>query len=439
MKVKIKPALSDRRISSQARTTQRQLSLAISAVRTKQERDLTLNLGLVIDVSGSMAGKPLDAVKQAAIAIIKELHPGDHLSLITFNHQANTVVQNQLVQNVSQIETQINQLVADGGTALDEGLKLGIKEVATGRRNTVSQIFLLTDGDNEDGDNRRCLKLAQLASDYNITIHALGLGKSWNQDILETIGDRTRGSLTYIEQPEMAIAAFKQLFQRLQSVGLINGYLTLELMPGVRLAELKPLAQVYPTTIELPVTIAGNRIELSIGDLMTNPEKVILVNLYLNQLTPGKHSIATVQVTYDDPALGRNNLQSLPIPVYVEAQTNYQSQVNQQVQKSILTLAKYRQAKIAEAKLLPEALSQAETMGDLVSGDEVLRERQNAIMLLQSAANTALQLKDTIGAAVLQDSVTKLQEGLELSKAEKKKILLVSKTIFSDCSLSINS
>jgi Ca-activated chloride channel family protein len=60
-------------------------------------------------------------------------------------------------------------------------------------------------------------------------------------------------------------------------------------------------------------------------------------------------------------------------------------------------------------------------------------------MLLQSAANTALQLKDTIGAAVLQNSVTKLQEGLELSKAEKKKMLLVSKTIFSDCSLSINS
>ncbi len=413
MKVQIIPTLSDRNIDAQARSSQRQLALAISAVKTEQEQDLTLNLCLVLDISGSMAGKPLETVKQAAIAIIKELHPGDHISLVVFNHQATTIIKNQLVQNISEIEEKIDNLVADGGTALDEGMKLGIKEVARGRRNTVSQIFLLTDGENEHGNNQRCLKLAKLASESSVTINTLGFGENWNQDVLETIADSAKGTLAYIDKSETAIQEFKKLFVRLQSVGLTNGRLNIELMPGVRLAEFKPIAQVFPETVELPVTPEGNFIGLRLGDLMTNPEKVILVNLYINQLPPEQHSIATIQVTYDDPALGKNNLNSLPIHIYVEAQTNYQSQFNEQVQKSILILAKYRQTKIAEVKLL--------------QGD-----RQGAAAMLQNAANTALRLGDKSGATVLQNSATKLQEGAELSQEEKKKTRLASKTMLQD-------
>ena len=410
MKVKITPSLSDRNIDSQARSSQRQLSLAISALKTQQERDLTLNLCLVIDISSSMAGKPLDAVKEAAITIIRELHPGDHISLVVFNQEATTIVSNQLMMNTGEIEQKIQNLVADGGRAIDQGLKLGIKEVARGRRNTVSQIFLLTNGENEQGSDERCFKLAQLASEYSITIHTLGLGSNWNQDVLETIADSANGTLVYIEKPEIAVQKFRTLLTRLQSVGLTNCRLTIELNPGVRLAEFKPIAQVSPETAELPLNLDGNLIKLHLGDLMTNLEKVILVNLYINQLPLGEHSIATIKLTYDDPALGRNNLEHLPIPIDVEFKTNHQSQINPQVQYSILTLAKYRQTKIAEMKLLE---------GDF----------QSAITMLKNAANIALQLGDKLGAAVLQNDVIKLQQGAELSAEDQKKTRLVAKTI----------
>ena len=410
MKVKITPSLSDRNINNQAKSSQRQLSLAISALKTQQERDLTLNLCLVIDISSSMAGKPLDAVKEAAIGIIRELHPGDHISLVVFNQEATTIVSNQLMMNTKGIEQKIQNLVADGGRAIDQGMKLGIKEVARGRRNTVSQIFLLTDGENEQGSNERCFKLAQLASEYSITIHTLGLGSNWNQDVLETIADFANGTLVYIEKPEIAVQKFRTLLTRLQSVGLTNCRLTIELNPGVRLAEFKPIAQVSPETVELPVNLDGNLIELHLGDLMTNLEKVILVNFYINQLPLGEQSIATIKLTYDDPALGRNNLEHLPIPIDVEFTTNHQSQINPQVQYSILTLAKYRQTKIAEMKL--------------VEGDF-----QTAITMLKNAANLALQLGDKLGAAVLQNDVIKLQQGAELSAEDQKKTRLVAKTI----------
>jgi Ca-activated chloride channel family protein len=49
--------------------------------------------------------------------------------------------------------------------------------------------------------------------------------------------------------------------------------------------------------------------------------------------------------------------------------------------------------------------------------------------MLQTAAQTALQMGDTNAATVLQTSATTLQAGAELSEADKKKTRIVSKTI----------
>ena len=410
MKVNIEHFLSDLRVDSNSKSTQRQLTLDISAVADQQEQSLPLNLCLILDCSGSMANEPLDTVKQAAISIVEKLHPGDRISLIAFNHQAKAIVPNQAVGDTIQIKHKINQLVADGGTAIDEGLKLGIKEISVGKRNAVSHIFLLTDGENEHGDNKRCVKLAKLASEYKITINTLGFGEHWNQDVLEQIADSATGTLAYIEQPETAITEFEQLFTRLQSVGLTNARLTLELMPKVRLAELKPIAQVSPETIELPLTADGKYFTIRLGDIMTDRDRTILINLYINQLPPGKHQIAAIQVSYDAPAVGRENLHSPIIPLEIESTASYQPATNPQVQKSVLTLAKYRQTQIAEAKLQ--------------SGDNL-----GAATMLKSAAKTALQLGDETGATILQQSATRLQVGEKLSEGERKKTRLASKTI----------
>jgi Ca-activated chloride channel family protein len=360
-----------------------------------------------------MGGKPLETVKKAAIRLVEGLSPGDRLSIIAFNHRAQVIVANQTAENITPIIRKIEQLRAEGGTAIDDGMKLGIQEAATGKKDRVSQIFLLTDGENEHGDNERCLKLAQLASEYSITLNTLGFGNHWNQDVLEKIADTARGTLRYIERPEEALTAFSQLFTRLQSVGLTNISLNLQLIPEVRLAELKPVAQVAPETIELTPLKEGDSYFVRLGDLMVEQERVILANLYLNQLAPGNHTIARVGVRYDDPGLGQTGLQSETLPITIEAQTVYQAQPNPEVQQSILTLAKYRQTQIAEEKL---------SQGD----------RAGAATMLQTAANTALKLGEKNAATVLQANATRLQSGEELSEAERKKTRLVSKTRLQD-------
>ena len=406
MKANVQWSISDRNLDTAQTNTQRHLAIAVQAASSKRP---PLNLCLVLDQSGSMGGAPIKNVRAAAQRIIDNLSPQDRISIVSFDHKAQVVVPNQLAVSPDAIKQAIEGIRAGGGTAIDEGLKLGIEEAAKGKTGTVSQIFLLTDGENEHGDNDRCLKLAQLAVSYSFTVSTLGFGDHWNQDVLEKLADAGNGSLIYIQNPDTAIQEFSRLFSRVQSVSLTNAYLVLTLQPQVRLAELKPIAQVLPETIELDVRREGEQAIVRLGDLMNDTPRVVLVNLYIAQLPAGTHAIAYAEVQYDDPTLG-SSLSTDRAIIDVTAQTVYQSQSDPQVQQYILALAKYRQTQIAETKLQ--------------AGD-----RTGAITMLQSATQTALQMGDQTAATVLQENVTQLQTGQDLSEQAKKKTRIASKTI----------
>ncbi|BAY34836.1 von Willebrand factor type A [Nostoc carneum NIES-2107] len=414
MKVNLQPTLNDSNLDANQTNSQRQLAISISAIAEVVDRNVPLNLCLILDHSGSMNGRPLETVKQAATRLVDRLKPGDRLTVVVFDHRAKVLIPNQVIEDPEYIKRQINRLTADGGTAIDEGLRLGIEELAKGKKDTVSQVFLLTDGENEHGNNDRCLKFAQLAANYSLTLNTLGFGDNWNQDVLEKIADAGLGTLSYIQKPDQVVDEFSRLFSRIQTIGLTNAYLLFSLMPNVRLAELKPIAQVSPDTIELPLQQeADGRFAVRLGDLMKDAERVILANIYLGQLPEGKQAIANLQVRYDDPASNQVGLFTPNIPVYANVTRVYQPAANPEVQQSILALAKYRQTQLAEAKL---------QQGD----------RAGAATMLQTAAKTALQMGDTGAATVLQTSATRLQAGQELSESDRKKTRIVSKTVLQD-------
>ncbi len=411
MNVLLQSALNDVNLDASQPNSQRQLAIAISAVSPNINRTVPLNLCLILDHSGSMKGRPMETVKQAANRLVDRLTYGDRLSIVVFDHRAKVLVPNQVVEDPEAIKAQINKLKADGGTAIDEGMKLGIEELGKGKKEAISQAFLLTDGENEHGDDRRCLSFAQLAAEYNLTLNTLGFGDHWNQDILEKIADVAGGKLSYIQEANRIEDEFGQLFNSIQSIGLTNAYLLFALSPKVRLAELKPIAQVAPDTIELSINQeADERLAVRLGDLSKDVNRVVLANMYVGKLPEGKQEIAKLQVRYDDPAQNKSGLLSDIISVEVNIANNYQPKINPQVQTNILALAKYRQTQMAEAKL---------QQGD----------RSGAATLLQTAAKTALQMGDKNAATVLQTNATRLQAGEELSESDRKKTRIVSKTV----------
>lgn len=409
MSVALTCALSDPYLDSQQSVSQRQLALSVQVEMADDSQNAPLNLGLILDHSDSMNGRPLATVKEAAARLVEQLSEDDVLSIVVFDHQANVLLPLQSTRDRDTIGRKLASLKPSGGTAIDEGMKLGIEEAAQGRQGRVSQLFLLTDGENEHGDNQRCLKLAQVAADYTLTVNALGFGDHWNQDILEQIADAGGGALSYIAEPEAAVTEFNRLLARAQSVLFTNAYLHLTLLPGVRLADLKPIAQVAPDTVELTYLQEANEVIVRLGDLMSGTPKVLLVNLYIGAQGDGDLPILRAYIRYDSPATDRSGLESDPVTVGAIAHSAYSPAPDPEVQNHILTLAKYRQTHIAERKL--------------AAGD-----RQGAATLLQSAAQTALQMGDTGAATVLQENATRLQTGQDLSERDRKQTRIVSKT-----------
>ena len=409
MSVALHCALSDPFLDSQQAASQRQLAISVQVTAGSGAGHAPLNLGLVLDHSGSMNGPPLTIVKEAAGRLVDQLSEQDSLSIVVFDHRAKVLLPLQPVSDRDIIKRKISTLKPSGGTAIDEGMKLGIEEAAQGRQGKVSQMLLLTDGENEHGSNERCLKLAQVAADYTLTMNALGFGDHWNQDVLEQIADAGGGTLSYIEAPDTAVDEFNRLLSRAQSVFFTNAYLHLELLPGVRLAELKPIAQVAPETIELPFEQSGNEVVMRLGDLLSDTPRVVLANLYIGAQAEGTFPIAKAYIRYDAPAADQTGLQSDGVNISATVQSAYQAAPDPQVQKHVLTLAKYRQTQIAEQKL--------------AQGD-----RQGAATLLQSAAKTALQMGDQGAATVLQQNATQLQAGKDLSERDRKRTRIVSKT-----------
>lgn len=409
MRVGLQFALSDACVDATQPTSQRQLAVSIAAIADAVREIAPLNLSLILDHSGSMSGRAIATVQEAAQRIVDGLSLGDRLSIIGFNHKAKVLLPSQELENPASVKLQIHQIKASGGTAIDEGMRLGIEELAKAKQGHISQAFLLTDGENEHGDDDRCLKLAKLATDYNLTLNTLGFGDAWNQNLLEQIADTGGGSMTYIQQPEAAIAAFTRLFHRIQSVGLTNAHLVFSLAEGVRLAATKPIAQVAPDTIELAVERDGKQFSVRLGDLMTDAARVVLLNLYLEQMPVGQHAIASLHVRYDDPATRSDRQVSDPITVAVDYVTDFHPLPDPQVQQYILALAKYRQTQIAETRI---------QQGDL----------GGAVTMLQTAAQTALQMGDDEAATVLQNTATVLQSGEALTERDRKRTRIVSKT-----------
>ncbi len=81
-----------------------------------------LNLSLVIDRSGSMQGSKLVEAKRCVVDLIKRMNPEDHVGVVQYDDQVDTVVPLSTVEQVSNvIESLVRGIRPNGFTDLHEG------------------------------------------------------------------------------------------------------------------------------------------------------------------------------------------------------------------------------------------------------------------------------------------------------------------------------
>ena len=127
---------------------------ASASENMNEKRDsLPLNLSIVIDRSGSMAGPPLEEAKKSAAYIVGKMREIDTISIVAYDHSAKVVVPSQKVENKGAINAAINMIVEGGSTNLHQGWLLGAEEVAKNKSSqSLNRVLLLSDGNANQGE-----------------------------------------------------------------------------------------------------------------------------------------------------------------------------------------------------------------------------------------------------------------------------------------------
>ena len=167
--------------------------------RVKEDSQAPLQVVLVMDVSGSMAGKPLSDAKAAAARFLDRLSPGDQAALIAFSapvdpDPARLDAKRELgfTSDLTPLYGAIENLQSGGKTALYNAVQKAVGLAAAlpvGHR----AVLLLTDGRNDPpdvGDPEAAIALAKRA---HVPVFVIGLGKDIDVAYLQRLAGETGG------------------------------------------------------------------------------------------------------------------------------------------------------------------------------------------------------------------------------------------------------
>jgi len=267
-----------------------------------------LNLALALDVSGSMYEEDgtgmsrLRRIQQAALAALDKLRPVDSLAIVAFAHNAQLVLPSTPLTERPKIEEVINRIdlfdVDPGGTAMDEGMRLGSQELTrAGGEGRFNQLLVLTDG--ETSGEQNCRTLAQEMAQSKTRLTLMGVGTEWNSGLIKDLAKLGEGKWYYIDV-ELASEAeriFLEEFGHLTAAAFLNVEMHLRPVKDVRV---KRCRLVVPEIKELPLKEVEERhLVASLGMLEHDKATRYILDLSLPPRPDGNYVIAQVELTYD--------------------------------------------------------------------------------------------------------------------------------------------
>ncbi len=242
---------------------------------------IPLNLGIVIDRSGSMSGTPLEEAKGATCQIIDGLENGDRFSVVTFESEVQTVVNGAIISedNKTKLQRQVMAISSGGCTDLSGGWMQGAECVATGMGSDSpsyrNQVMLLSDGHANRGivDTSVLTQHAAGLLEQGVTTTCIGIGDGYSLDQVQALARGGGGRLHDAAVADEISSAMLGDLGEAQNAMLENVTVELE-MPGV--SEVSCVGN-YPSI----------RNQWQLGSMRGDTTRKIIFKLKFNAGTPG--------------------------------------------------------------------------------------------------------------------------------------------------------
>jgi len=307
----------------QAISSPQQAYVLIEAIPNDSELEIVsqpVNLSLVLDRSGSMAGEKLEYMKEAASLVVDNLTEKDILSIVVFDdvNPAELILPSGPVQEKDKIKRKIEQIEERGGTHMSTGMLQGLKELKKGlSSNRVTSMLLLTDGQTWE-DQQVCRDTAEQCRIDGIPIYVMGLGvgveSNWDPLLLEDLAKKSGGEWVTVDSPKKVVEVFNNTLKTIKGTAVSNAFLTIRFVQGVTprtvwrvIPLISRLDHQIPQGTQDAIgaqVVSLNDIQVFLGDIQHGVGQSLLVDLLLPPRPAGVYRFLQADITYDVPGSG---------------------------------------------------------------------------------------------------------------------------------------
>jgi uncharacterized protein YegL len=163
---------------------------------------------IIMDVSGSMEGTPLENTKTAMKAVLKTLGPKDRFTVLSFSSNVNewdNTLQIASPLNIDDASSYIDERTSGGGTDINSALLAGLEILEEhGTSDRTPMLIFMTDGKATNGItiSNEILSNIATANVMGARMFVFGLGFEIDQQLLQDLGSQNDGGTVFVFNSE---------------------------------------------------------------------------------------------------------------------------------------------------------------------------------------------------------------------------------------------
>ncbi|MEP7228243.1 MAG: VWA domain-containing protein [Gemmatimonadales bacterium] len=376
---------ADIRLSTRFLTTQNahQVGMLVTLAGEAPLNRAPINVALVLDRSGSMAGLPLEAAKEAAGRFASFLTKEDRLSVVVFDETVETIFKSAPAGDSAALDA-IARVYPGGSTNLSGGWLKGRKLVEKSLVEGTNRVLLLTDGQANVGivDPAKLIGLAKTGASRRVSTTCIGFGADFNEGLLEPMAAAGAGNYWYVESYDQMAAIFQGEIEGLVALAAQNVELE------VRLTHPHAAGVSFMQSYPVETTSQGTW-KVALNDLYaTSPRSLGLVFHVEDVRELGKVQLGEVRVEAD--VITEEGIAHRTIVMPVVANLDGEERIEPTVEQTFL--------RFHSAKAREEAIRQAD-QGNFGEAAASLREAVIAMSVYEAVPEIADEMSDLVAEA----------------------------------------
>ena len=400
-------------------------AIDVEAIKHQGGERPPMNVALVMDRSGSMAGDKIEHTKAAARRLVNVLGDRDRVAIISYGSDVTVDFYSQPVNDSTRMSLfrAINNIQIGGGTNLSGGFQKGFAELSKWKsQETINRVILMSDGHANVGITNpgQLVGLSTNALQSRVSVSTIGVGLDYNEDLMTNMANEGAGKYYFVDRADTIVQIFDQELRGLASTVARNTAIVIKLGDGVTVDGLHGFAH----------QISGNQVYVSLAEFASEEKKNILLKLKVDTAQLGDRPVIDTSMSYDDVVTGKGGHHNLALKSVV---TTESSKLNELVNVDVI--ARVQQVEVAESmqramKLYDEG-NAAEALNVLGGAQKQMRKRRSKYDFKNSARYDAAdkEMDWLQGEIQAKPAAAKSEEGRRMIKSKKSRANAIMQSV----------